>query len=252
MKFDFLKNSHWTHMPVTDAFERTILRENFSRMRVLSVLLLMTELVIYMFRDMFFNIGGVLIAFIVMSLVMIPIIWLTYEYLDKISTDLAKLIQYVYAFGIISFGSGLSFAAAAEADLVHMYFMTVFGVLITVYMKPAESFFLLLVSYLTFTLLLPFYQENDTTVLVTRINSMIFTTFAWSQSRLQFNVRHRQYLDQATIENKNIILEESVRRDAMTGLLNHSHSIEALEEAIKSADLSGSRSEERRVGKQCR
>lgn len=221
------------HLPITDEFERTVLKENYIKMRLISLLLIFVEIIIYIFEDYFFGIGPAIMVFIILSIVMVPLIWLVCVRFDKISTNWIKLVQYLYVSGVIAFGIGLTLAASPESDMVHMYFMVIFGALFVVGMRPQESLILLLLAYMVLAVLLPFYQDNNNIVVATLINSFLFTAVAWFQSRMQFRMRQRQYADQMLIQNKNRILEESVRRDAMTGLFSHAHAVEILQEEMR-------------------
>ena len=220
-------------IPVSDEFERTVLRENFIKLRLISLLLLFVEIVIYIFEDYFFGIGSAVLVFIITSIILIPMIWLVSLRFDTFKTKWIKLVQYLYSAGVIALGIGLTLATTPESDLVHMYFLVIFGTMFVISMRPQESLILLLLSYLTFSTMLPLYQDNSSIVMVTLINAFVFTAVAWFQSRMQFHLQLRQYTDQTLIQNKNRILEESVRRDAMTGLFSHAHAVEILQEEMR-------------------
>ena len=222
-------------LPVTDDFERTVLKENFIKLRIASPLLLLAEIFIYIFRELFFNVGPAVLAFIFLSIIIVPFIWLISLRFEQVATNWIKLVQYIYSAGVIALGIALTMAATPESDMVHMYFVVIFGVMFVVSMRPQESFILLFMSYLTFSVMLPFYQANKNIVAVTHVNAFLFTAVAWFQSRMQFRMQLRQNADQMLIQNKNRILEESVRRDAMTGLFTHAHTVEILKSEMNRA-----------------
>jgi len=223
------------HLPVTEEFERTVLRDNFIKIRLLAPLLLLAEILIYLFEDLFFGIGTSLLIFIVTSIILIPLLWLISLRFEKIKTAVIKSVQFVYLANVMILGIGLTLETTAESDMVHMFFLVIFGVMFVIAMRPQESFIFLLLSYLSFALLFPFFQENQTIVMITLINSFLFMAVAWFQSRMQFRAQLRRYADQMLIENKNRILEESVRRDAMTGLFSHAHIVEILQSEMRLA-----------------
>lgn len=223
------------HLPVTEEFERTVLKDNFIRLRLLAPLLFLAEIIIFLFEDLFFDIGTSLLIFIAASIILIPLIWLMSLRFEKMNIAIIKSIQFVYLASVMILGIGLTMETTAESDMVHMFFLVVFGVMFVIAMRPQESFIFLLLSYLSFALLFPFFQENQTIVMITLINSFLFMAVAWFQSRMQFRTQLRRYADQMLIENKNRILEESVRRDAMTGLFSHAHIVEILQSEMKRA-----------------
>jgi diguanylate cyclase (GGDEF)-like protein len=224
-----------TPLPVTDEFERTVLKDNFVKLRLLAPLLLLAEIIIYLFEDLFFGIGTTLLIFIVASIILTPLIWLISMRFEKMKTAIIKVIQFIYLTSLMILGIGLTLETTAAADMVHMFFLVIFGVMFVIAMRPQESFIFLLLSYLTFALLFPYFQENRTIVMITLINACIFMAVAWFQSRMQFRAHLRRYSDQMMIENKNRILEESVRRDAMTGLFSHAHIVEILQSEMRRA-----------------
>ena len=222
------------HLPVTEEFEKNVLKDNFIKIRLLAPLLLFAEILIYLFEDMFFGIGTTLLIFIIISIVLIPLIWLVSIRFEKMKTAAIKAVQFGYLAAVMFLGIGLTLETS-EADMVHMFFLVVFGIMFVISMLPRESFVFLLLSYLSFALLFPFYQENQTIVLITLINSFIFMAVVWFQSRMQFRAHLRRYADQMMIENKNRILEDSARRDAMTGLFSHAHIVEILQSEMRLA-----------------
>lgn len=221
------------------AFDRYILLDNINRLKFLSIVLLAFELVIYPFRDRFFGAGDAMLGFIILNAVMVAPTWLIARHPQKIDIRLVKLLQNVYAFGALAFGIALTLATTGRSEMVHMFFMMVFGVSLVICMHPTESLLLIATAFLVLSMLLPSYQPDANVVLVTQINSFIFCLVAWIQSRLQYNLRKRQFVDQENIQRKNRQLEDSVRRDATTGLLNYAHIQTALQEAMQSAADSG-------------
>ncbi len=215
------------------AFEMEAFRENYSRLKYFCITLLFLEIVIYLLRNSFFDTGITLPAFILFSAMISPVIWYCSRNLFRLNRFIILAVQYVYAFAILFFGIGLTFVTQKSFDLVHMYFMMIFGVSFFLFIKPLHSLLILFFGYAVFALLLPFFQDSPEAVFVMRINALAVNVFSLIVSRFWYMIRLKMFLDNKTIQEKNKALEELVRLDSMTKLFNHGTATQLLAEEIR-------------------
>lgn len=220
-------------------FRQEILKDNMTRLSILSPALFLTEIVMFFLRDYLFHTGDIILAFLGSNIVLVPLIWYAYKNITSIPAVFAKIVQLAYTLSALSFGVALTLATQSASDLVFIYFMTALGATTILYMRPTECFLLLFTVYMAFILLLPAYQVNADVVFITRINSLIFNLFVWILARMLLKMKLNLFLDKKMIRDKNRKLEDMVQRDAMTGLLNHKTSFEKLQVEILSADKFG-------------
>lgn len=214
------------------AFDIEILRDNYRRLRFISIVLFIIELILYTFEEMLLGTGYIILGFLVGNFVMIPIIWFMNKNIENIHIYMLKAVQYIFALFVLAFGIALTFAAQHSTDLVHMYFMMVFGVSFILYLKSFENLIILLLAMAPFLVFLPFFQPDPTIVFVVRVNSVLVNLIAWLLSRIMIFNRVQLFLDRIIIENKNIELADLVLRDSMTRLYNHETSLSLLQEEI--------------------
>ncbi len=214
-------------------FNLEIFKNNFYRLKYISIILLLLEIPIYIYRESFFSTGIVILAFMLFDVVMIPLIWYCHKNYARLNGILLNIVQYAFSLAILFFGMGLTFLTQRYTDLVHMYFMMIFGVVFFLYIKPPHSMPILFLSYTAFFFLLPIFQHDPNNVFVIRINALSVNIFAWVVSRFLYKMRLNLFLDKIIIQEKNKDLEELVLRDSMTKLYNHETAISLLEDEIK-------------------
>ncbi|MFZ7120113.1 MAG: GGDEF domain-containing protein [Eubacteriaceae bacterium] len=220
-------------------FERQIIKDNFARITRLSIVLFFIEFIIYFIIGCYFNSSKVVSSFVIANFFIIPIIIIVNIRIDMINIHLAKTVQYSYALIVIIFGIFLALVSQSETDLIHMYLMAVLCVTLVIEIVPKESLLLLSLEYCVFYFLLPYYQENADVIFVIRQNALIFNIFAWLQSRMVLKMKLSSFLNNKIIQEKNIVLQEHVKRDSMTGLFNHVTSHKILSKEIENALNSG-------------
>ncbi|WHH60212.1 GGDEF domain-containing protein [Petroclostridium sp. X23] len=220
-------------------FERQLIKDNFSRLAIFTVLLFFTECIVYFILETPCHSENAISPFLISNIVLIPIIMFVNTKINTINIYLAKAVQYIYAIAVLLLGMFLALMTQGEIDLIHMYLMAVFGITLMINMMPIESCILIFSAYLGFSFLLPYYQENQEIVFIIRQNTLIFNIFTWLQSRIMISIRLSLFLDKKTIQEKNLKLEELAKRDAMTGLMNHAVSFEILKEEMDHARRRG-------------
>jgi diguanylate cyclase (GGDEF)-like protein len=214
-------------------FQREILKDNYRRLSIITVILFVVELILYFFSVYLLNTGRLILVFLVGDFIMIPVFWILNQRFALMNTYVLKAVQYIYALFILLFGIGLAYATQGYADLVHMYFMMIFGVSFILYLKAAENLILLLLTLAPFLIFLPSYQHSQDIFNVISVNSIIVNMIAWFIARMIMANRIRLFLDRKIIEGKNRELEELVIRDSMTKLYNHETAYAMLQEEIE-------------------
>ncbi|NCB00331.1 MAG: hypothetical protein EOM70_13275, partial [Clostridia bacterium] len=212
--------------------ERVILLENTRRLSIVSLALIGLVSPLYFIQHRLFNTGPLILAFVAVSILLTPLIWLMRNQFEHWPVSRIKTVQYLYSSVTIAYGSGLSFWSAREADMIHMFFMVMAGLVVLIVMNPRESFIIHGLAYVCFVLPLPIFMSNPDAVLATRINTTVFMMIIQSLSVELYQMRKRSYLDQLNIEKQNTQLKELVRLDPMTQLLNHEASFAALTDEI--------------------
>lgn len=221
-------------MPMADdPLEREILRENTRRLSVVSVALIGLVFPLYFIEHRLFHTGTLILAFVAASVLFAPLIWLMRIRFDHWPVWRIKAVQYLYSIVTIAYGSGLSFWSARQADMTHMFFMVIAGLIVIIIMPPRESLIVYGLAYVCFVLPLPLFMSNPDAVLATRINTTVFMLTTTALSIELFRMRQRSYLDQLNIEKQNSQLKELIRLDPMTQLLNHEVSFATLSDEIK-------------------
>lgn len=213
--------------------ERVILRENARRLSVVSVALIGLVFPLYFIEHRLFDTGPLILAFLAASALLAPLIWLMRIQFDCWPVWRIKSVQYLYSFVTIAYGCGLSFWSARQADMTHMFFMVMAGLVVLIVMPPRESLIVHGLTFASFVLPLPVFMSNPDAVLATRINTTIFMIIIQSLSIELYRMRKRSFTDQLSIEKQNAQLKELVRLDPMTQLLNHEASFAALSDEIR-------------------
>ncbi len=213
--------------------ERVILFENTRRLSIASLALIGLVFPLYFIQHRLFNTGPLILAFVAVSILLTPLIWLMRIQFERWPVWRIKAVQYLYSCVTIAYGCSLSFWSARQADMTHMFFMVIAGLVVLIVMHPRESFIIHGVSFVSFVLPLPIFMSNPDAVLATRINTTVFMMIIQSLSIELYQMRKRSYLDQLNIEKQNTQLKELVRLDPMTQLLNHEASFAALTEEIR-------------------
>ncbi len=217
-------------------FERDVLKDNFSRLKILSIIMAIIQHMMVDASDYLYKTTWLAWPFLITSFLMIPLIWIVRVNSHRFPLLLAKAIQYFYALSIMAFGIAMTCDTQPQVDMVLIYLMAVFGVTIALYMPPWQSIILLLSASLAFAFIIPNYIDGDKQVYVTNFNVVLFTIFAWIQSQMHYKMKISQYRDRHMIEEKSHILEDIARRDSMTMLLNHVTAMEILQTEIERAN----------------
>ncbi len=221
------------------AWEIEMLQENFSRLFVLSWVMLAVETILLFFEDTFYSTGEAVLGFIIGSVFLVPLI--TLVHLKKLFDRplAARLVQDMYLALTLFYGCAVGLIAQPQGDVTHVYVICVFAIGSAIYIHAADVLLILVSGYLTYFLLLPYFLHDDRAVLVLRVNTLVVNILAWLVSRMIYNMKLRNFLDHKLIEEKNAALTHLVSLDQMTWLLNHETAFDRLQDQIDYASQNG-------------
>jgi len=221
------------------AFAREILKDNLHKIFIASCFGYVIEWILFFLSDRFCNTGNMILAFLIASTVLIPLLWYAKRNAVHFPLLCAKIIQYAYVLAALLYSVSIVLLADGQNDFTYLYLSIVFCVTSFVFMMPVESAILLLSVYLVYIVFLPNFQTDPSIVFVTSTNVLALNLFAWIQSRLVLRMKLSSFFNEALLQEKNLKLEDLVKRDTMTGLLTHEASLQRLEEEIISARETG-------------
>lgn len=215
-------------------FELELLRNNFFRLKYISITMLFFELTLLFFQELLFATGRYVLYFFLFNLIMTPLIWHLYNNIAKYRL-VSIIVQYTYVTVALLFGVAITLVSQEKVDLVHMYFMMIFGVSFFVYMRMLSSFVLFFSTFGVFCLFLPFYQSDSNVIFILLINSLAVNVFACMLSGIVLKMKLQMFLDKKHIQGTNIQLREMILRDSMTELYNHETAFSFLKKEIEVA-----------------
>jgi diguanylate cyclase len=213
-------------------FSDEILKDNFSRLSVFSIVLFFIELTLFILPGRIVVTKGVFLSFLISCVFFIPLIFYINKNIHSFNKKFAWIVTYLYSFVALELGCFLALVSQRDLDLGHVYLMAVISVACFIYMSNTGRAVLLLLVYLGFIYLLPQYQQDTTAVFVIKTNSLIFNILAWIMGALLIRTRASSFLYKKELHEKNIKLKDLAQRDSMTNLLNHEASFDRLREEI--------------------
>ncbi|MHC1735679.1 MAG: GGDEF domain-containing protein [Erysipelotrichaceae bacterium] len=222
-----------------EEFQQEITQINLRRLIGISIALFFIALVLLAFEDSFFNIGPVIFAFLIASLLQIPLFFVTFRYRLKIKRSLVQAQTLVYLLSVILFGIHLSLLLHAKTDLVPLFLMMNLALAAILYLDIQTSLLVFTFAAVLFTFLLPSFQSEATLVLITRINALIFILMAWLLNRMIYRMKVDGFVLEKELKEKDRILTEMNQRDPLTGLDNHTSSFRKLYEETAKAKRIG-------------
>lgn len=229
----------WVEIPVEyrAEFKDRMLTNNFKRLYSISLVILLLELGILLIGERMYNVTSIVKAFVVFSLIWVPLIRYVSNRIAVINRIKALFVQYVYIVAAIWFCLALVFSVINQVDLLHIYLMGVFTILIYIEMSPKSNMALLIFVYIIFSVLLPYYLDNPIKLLVLQVNALVFNVIVWIFARMMYKMRLKIFIDNKTITEKNNRLQDMASRDSMTGLYNHDAAYKHLEYHVAEAKI---------------
>jgi diguanylate cyclase (GGDEF)-like protein len=220
-------------------FKREILSDNFSRLCVVSVALFLIELPLLYLQQHFFQSGYVIFAFLAVSFVFIPLIFYVRKHVETVGHAFGLVVLYIYALVVLILGAALALCVIKEADLTHVYLMAVLGMAMFFYVRPVPLAVLYAAVYAGFAVALPYVGAAPESLLVLRINTLIFNLFAWLLGVMSMRSRISVFISRRQLHEQNMMLKDLAQRDAMTGLFHHAAALRLLESEIRRARDTG-------------
>ena len=224
---------------IMTTYKRELLEDNFFRLSIVSVCMFIIETILFFLQEYLFRTGVIMLAFLLCSLVLIPLIFYVRKHAAKVSFVFAHFVLFAYALALLLLGASLALFVLREADVTHVYLMIVLGIALLLYIRPIPLGVLLFTVYVGFALALPYFGASGNTLITMRINAFIFNLFAWSLAQVSLRSRTLVFVSRRQLHEQNRKLEDLAQRDTMTGLLNHAVSFARLEDETKRATAMG-------------
>lgn len=233
----------WVEIPneYSAEFKNRMLTNNFNKLSSISLVILLVEFGLMLIGERMYNVTPIIRAFVIFNLIWVPTIRYVNKKIDVINKKKAIFVQYAYILAAIWFCLALVFEVINQVDLLHLYLMGIFIILIYIEMSPKSSMMLLVAVYLIFSTLLPNYLDDPIKILVLQINALVFNVLVWMFVRMMYNMRLKMFIDNKSITDKNDILKDMASRDSMTGLYNHGAAYKHLEYSIEKAKTEGTK-----------
>ncbi|HBZ40328.1 MAG TPA: hypothetical protein DEO50_00270 [Erysipelotrichaceae bacterium] len=217
-----------------EAFQQEITRINLRRLIGISITLFFIALVLLVFEDSFFHIGPVIFAFLIASLLQIPLFFVAFRYRLKIKRSLIQAQTLVYLLSVILFGIQLSLRLTTQPGLIPLFLIMNLAMAAILYLDIQTSMLVFTFAAVLFTFLLPSFQSDATLVFITLINVLIFIFMVWLLNRMIYRMKVDGFALERELKEKDRVLAEMNQRDPLTGLDNHTSSFRKLyEEAAK-------------------
>lgn len=224
-------------------FIDSVCRENFLRMLVIAVLLVVFEPLIAIFTETSDTVSFYLALVIALfNLIFLPILYFLQKNVKQVTKFWIMLAQTIFLSGILTGGIALSLSEQPSPAAISTYFLEVFTISAFIIMPPRISAVLFLASNIIFLLLLPRFQVSSEIITTLNINTLSMTAVAWILNQMVSQTKVNSYINEKIIIEKNIELEkkntelnELTMRDSMTNLLNHKNSLRRLKEEVDRA-----------------
>lgn len=218
-----------------DDFYREIIRENFSKLTIVSVIIFVLELVVFFNHRDLYKVGGLAYVFLCCHALFIPFIVYIWKHSRTIKLEIARVVAYGYCLCVLLFGAGLALYYQTSLDLVHMYVMVVLGLPNFIFMRPRNCAIILSLVYLAFAFALPYFQPDMKKVWVILPNTLLANVFALILNSMLYKSRIKGFMNKALLRSQKSLLEDIAQRDQMTGLYNHEVSLKKLESELRLA-----------------
>jgi diguanylate cyclase (GGDEF)-like protein len=217
-----------------EAFQQEITPINLRRLIGISIALFLIALVLLVLEDSFFDIGPVIFAFLIASLLQIPLFFVTFRYRKKIKRVLIQAQTLLYLFSIILFGIHLSLRQQTLPGVAPLFLTAVLAIIAILYLDAQTGSLVFAFAGSLFILWYPSVQLDATVVFVTRVTMSVIVFLTWLLNRLIYRMKGQAFQLESALKEKDRVLDEMNQRDPLTGLDNHTSSFRKLyEEAAK-------------------
>lgn len=217
-----------------EAFQQEITPINLRRLIGISIALFLIALVLLVLEDSFFDIGPVIFAFLIASLLQIPLFFVTFRYRKKIKRVLIQAQTLLYLFSIILFGIHLSLRQQTLPGVAPLFLTAVLVLAAILYLDAQTGTLVFAFAVTLFILWYPSVQLDATVVFVTRVTMSVIVFLTWLLNRMIYRMKVQAFQLESALKEKDRVLDEMNQRDPLTGLDNHTSSFRKLyEEAAK-------------------
>jgi diguanylate cyclase len=223
-------------------FINKVCRENFLRMLVIAVLLVVIESLIAIFEAPESTPFYIALYIALLSLLFIPILDYSKKNIKQMSKFWIMFLQSAYLCGILAGGIAWSLQEQSTLAAGSTYFLAIFTIAAFIVMPPIISAVLFLASNIVFMLLLPGFQLQLEVIATLNVNTITATAAAWIMNQMASRKEVASFINEKIIieknielEKKNVELNELTMRDSMTNLLNHKNSMRRLKEEVDRA-----------------
>lgn len=217
---------------IKNEFYINLTKDNYARIIPVLITAYVIEWVVFLFSKQLYNTGKIVLAYQAFNTIIIPCLLFTKKRLNKTPPLIPKLILNLVSFGILAFGIALVMATQAQTDLIHMFMMCALAIAAFMIMPPLESFLMYLISVIVFLILLPQFQADHSIIFTNSVNTIVFIFLVWILSRKMFQYKLKDFIINMDLNNKTRILEELLKLDPMTSLMNHKTILDNLESEI--------------------
>lgn len=215
-------------------FKYEMIRSNFSKMAVMSIVIFIMEFMIFLIPSRLFDYSSVIFCFIIANIFLIPAIWYIKIKIKINAANImfATIIQYLYVFAVMFLGVFLALKSQDKVDFIHMYLMAVMGIASFIYLPSWNRSAIFIFVYLAFVFLLPYYQQDSEVVFVIAVNSLVFNIVSWFLADMRIKSKLSSFINK-------IKLEKLAQSDSMTNFYNHEVILKKLSEQIEYVSNTG-------------
>lgn len=225
-----------TPMPrnLREAFQQETTRQNLRCLIGISIALFLIALVLLVLEDSFLAIGPVIFAFLIASLLQIPLFFVTFRYRKKIKRVLIQAQTLLYLFSIILFGIHLTLRQQTLPGVAPLFLTAILAMAAILYLDAQTGTLVFAFAGSLFILWYPSFQLDATVVFITRVTMSVIVFLTWLLNRMIYRMKVQAFQLEGALKEKDRVLDEMNQRDPLTGLDNHTSSFRKLyEEAAK-------------------
>lgn len=224
-------------------FINTVSRENFTRMLIVAILLVIIEpfiaFVLQTPGSVDFYISLVIALF---AVIFLPVLYFHKENIERLPVPSLIAIQLLFLMALLMGGIILSLHEQSHLASSSAYFLAVFTIAAFITLPPYISFLLFFTFNIIFILLLPQFQSLPMLLMTLKVNTLSMTLIAWLLNQMVSHAKVKSFMNEKLIIIKNTELkeinaelQELSTRDSMTGLLNHKSILIRLKEETERA-----------------
>lgn len=215
-------------------FDNELLRKNYGKLSLTSVVLFILELIVYVMPQRLFEYKTIVLHILIINIVLIPVIFLIKINFDKVNKLLALIVQDVYLYTILILAMFMALKSQGAVDFVHMYLMAVMSIASFIYIKYLNALLLFGSVFALFMFLLPYYQTNRDIVFLIITNSLVFIVLSFIMIYIRIKSKAASFMDKRQ-------LEKLAQSDSMTEFFNHKTAMLKLSAEIEKSKFSGNK-----------